>query len=142
MSVEKTCSFSVILNEHCGPNRGEENIIFLHECVGEISNHLRRCHLSRENVTEIDLVLARVGLFDLSASKVKEMTVCPKHRKNLGRYWQSPRTRQYPEHARKFKKNEEGIVINLKTSKGIYTFFGEKAQVGSRQCNIYYFLNK
>jgi len=93
-------------------------------------------------VTEIDLVLARVGLFDLSASKVKEMTVCPKHRKNLGRYWQSPRTRQYPEHARKFKKNEEGIVINLKTSKGIYTFFGEKAQVGSRQCNIYYFLNK
>ena len=54
MSVEKTCSFSLILNENCGPNRGEEKIIFLRECVGEISNHLRRCHLSRENVTEID----------------------------------------------------------------------------------------
>ena len=62
MSVEKMCSFSVILNEHCGPNRGEENIIFLHECVREISNHLCRCHLSRENVTEIDLILARAGL--------------------------------------------------------------------------------
>ena len=85
MSVEKTCSFSVILNEHCRPNRAEENIIFLRECVGEISNHLRRCHLSRENVTEIDLILARAGLFDLGASKVKEMTVCPKHRNNLGR---------------------------------------------------------
>jgi len=104
MSVEKTCSFSVILNEPCGPNRGDESIIFLRECVGEISNHLRRCHLSRENVTEIDLILARAGLFDLSASKVKEMTVCPKHRNNLGRYWQSPRTCQYPEHAGKFKK--------------------------------------
>ena len=77
--MEKTCSFSVILKEHCGPNRGEEKVIFLRECVGEISNHLRRCHLSRENVTEIDIILARAGLFDLSASKVKEMTVCPKH---------------------------------------------------------------
>ena len=118
MSVEKTCSFSLILNEHCGPNRGEEKIIFLRECVGEISNHLRRCHLSRENVTEIDIILARAsaGLFDLSRSKVKEMTVCPKHRNNLSRYWQSPRTCQYPEHAGKFKKIDEGIVINLKTS--------------------------
>ena len=77
MSMEKTSSFSVVLNEHCGPNRGEEKLIFLRECKQEISNHLRRCHLSRENVTEIDLILARAGLFDLSASKVKEMTVCP-----------------------------------------------------------------
>ena len=115
MSVEKTCSFSVILNEHCGPNRGEGKIIFLRECVHQMSNHLRGCHLSRENVTEIDLILARAGVFDLNASKVKQMTVCPKHRNNLGRYWQSPRTCQYPEHARKFKKIGEGIVIKLKT---------------------------
>ena len=111
--MEKTRSFSVILKEHCGPNRGEEKVIFLRECVGEISNHLCRCHLSRENVTKIDIILARAGLFDLSASKVKEMTVCPKHRSNLGRYWQSPRTCQYPEHAGKFKKIEEGIVIKF-----------------------------
>ena len=100
MSVEKTCSFSVILNKPCGPNRGEES-------VGEISNHLRRCHLSRENVTEIDLILARAGLFDLSASKVKEMTVCPKHRNNLGRYWQSPEpvnTQNTPGSLKKLKK--------------------------------------
>ena len=142
MSVEKTCSFSVILNEHCRPNRGEGKRIFLHECVHEMSNHLHRCHLSRENVTEIDLILAQAGLFDLSASKVKQMTVCPKHRNNLGRYWQSPRTCQYPEHTRKFKKIEEGIVINLKTSKAIYTLFGETAPVGSRKYKIYYFLSK
>ena len=138
LATEKTCSFSVILKEHCGPSRGEEKVIFLRECVGEISNQLRRCHLSRENVTEIDIILARAGLFDLSASNVKEMTVCPKHRNNLGRYWQSPRTCQYPEHARKFKKIDEGIVINLKTSKEIYTLFGKTAQVGSRKYKIYY----
>lgn len=137
MSVEKACSFSVIFNEHCGPNRGEEKIIFLRECVGEISNHLRRCHLSRENATEIDIILAWSGLFDLSASKVKEMTVCAKHRNNLGRYWQSPRTCQYPEDAGKFKKIEEGIVINLKTFKEIYTIFGKTAQVGSLKYKIY-----
>ena len=83
--------------------RGEGKIILLRECGHEISNHLRRCHLSRENVTEIDLILARAGLFDLSASTVKQMTVCPKHRNNLGRYWQSPKTCQYPKHAGKFK---------------------------------------
>ena len=142
MSVDKSCSFSVILNEHCGPNRGEEKIVFLHECVHEISNHLRRYHLSRENVTEVDLILARAGLFDLSARKVKEMTVCPKHRNNLGRYWQAPRTCQYPEHAGKYKRIEEGIEINLKTSKEIFTLFGKAAQVGSRKYKTYYFLNE
>ena len=141
MSVEKPCSFSVIFNENCGPNRGEGKIIFLHECVHEMSNHLRRCHSrSRENVTEIDLILAGAGVFDPSASKVKQMTVCPKHRNNLGRYWQSPRTCQYPEHAGKFKKIKEGIVINLKTSN--FTLFGETAQVESRKYEMYYFLSK
>ena len=141
MSKEKNCSFSVILNGQCGPNRGEEEIIFLRECMHEIGNHLRRCHLSRENVTEIDLILVRAGLFDLTASKVKEMTVCPKHRNSLGRYWQAPRTCQYPEHTGKFKKLEEGIVINFKTSKEIYNLFGEVAQVGSRKYHIYASLN-
>ena len=98
------CSFSVILNEHCGPNRGEEKIIFLRECVGEISNHLRRCHLSRENVTEIDIILARAGLFDLSASKVKEMTVCPKHRNNLGSPPEPVNTQNMPGSLKRLKK--------------------------------------
>ena len=71
MSVEKTCSFSVISNEHCGPNRREEKIIFLRECVHEINNHLRRCQLSRECVTDIDLILARARLFDLSAQNTE-----------------------------------------------------------------------
>ena len=75
MSVEKTCSFSVMLNEHCGSNRGNGKIIFLRECGHELSNHPRRCHLSRQNVTKIDLILAQAGLFDLRASKVKQMTL-------------------------------------------------------------------
>lgn len=133
MSTKIGCSFSVILNGQCGPNRGEEDVVFLRECFHDISNHLRSCHLSRENVTEVNLILARAGLFDLGASKVKEMTVCPSHRNNLGRYWQPPLTCQYPEHTGKLKKVESGSVINFKTSKEICTMFGETAQVGSRE---------
>ncbi|KAL9988693.1 hypothetical protein ACROYT_G003167 [Oculina patagonica] len=134
MSKEVNCSFAVILNEQCGPNRGEEDVVSLRECLHDISNHLRNCHLSRENVTEVTLILARAGLFDLGVSKVKDMTVCPKHRNNLGRYWQSPRTCQYPEHSGKLKKVEDGNVINFKTAKEVLTLFGEKIQVGSPIC--------
>ena len=73
---KRKISFSVILNGQCGPNRSEEEITFLRECMHEISYHLRRCHLSRENVTEIDLIVA---------SNLKEMTVSLKHRNSLGR---------------------------------------------------------
>ena len=37
----------------------------------------------------------------------------------------------------KLKKIEEGIVINSKTSKEIYTLFGETAQVGFHKYKIY-----
>ena len=78
MSVEKTCSFSVILTENCRPNTGEEKIIFRRECVYEIGNQLRRCHLSRENLTKIDLILARTGPVDLGANKVTRDDYVPK----------------------------------------------------------------
>ena len=133
MASNNTCSFAIITNGKCGPNRGEENVIFLRECSHDISSHLRGCHLSRENVTEVNLLLAGAGLFDLGISKVKEMTICPTHRNNLGRYWQSPRTCQYPEHVGQVKKVAGGTVINFKTSKETYTLFGETAQVGSRE---------
>ena len=128
MYKEESCSFSVILNEQCGPNRGEKDVIFLSECYHDISNHLRRCHLSRENVAEINLILAWAGLFDFGASKVKDKTVCPKHGNNLGRYWQPPRTCQYPERCGKMKKLDDGNVINLKMAREVFALFGERTQ--------------
>ena len=70
------------------------------------------------------------------------MTVCPTHRNNLGRYWQPPRTCQYPEHTGKLKKVEGGNVISFKTSKEINTLFGETAQVGSREYQVCLFLSR
>ena len=85
MAGDNTCSFAVIIKGNCGQNRGEENVIFLHECSHDISNNPRECHLSGEKLTEVNLILARAGLFDLGMSKVKEMTIYPTHRNNLGR---------------------------------------------------------
>ena len=84
-------------------------------------------------MTEVELTLARAGLFDLGGNKVKEVNICPRHRNNLGRYWQPPRTCQYPEHTGKVKRVDGDKVINLKTSREIYTLHGETAQVGSRE---------
>ena len=133
MSKTEICSFSVVLSTKCGPNRGDHDTVFLRECCSDISSHLRSCHLSREKMTEVELILARAGLFDLGGSKVKEMNICPTHRNNLGRYWQPPRTCQYPEHTGKIKRVDGDKVINLKTSREIYTVYGETAQVGSRE---------
>ena len=79
MSKTEICSFSVVLNTKCGPNRGDHDTMFLRECCSDISNHLRSCHLSREKMTEVEVVLARAWLFDLGDSKVKEMNICTTH---------------------------------------------------------------
>ena len=44
-------------------------------------------HLSRENVCEMDLILARAGLLELADDQIKNRTVCPVHRYTLGKYW-------------------------------------------------------
>jgi len=129
----QVCSFSVVTDTKCGANRGDDAIISLHECCHDMKNHLRQCHLSRENMTETDVILARAGLFDLDYSNAGRMKICPAHRNNLGRYWQPLRTCQYPEHVGKLKKVEGDNVINLKMSKDIFAVFRTTVQVGSRE---------
>ena len=46
--------------------------------------------LSRENVCEMGLTLARAGLLELTDDQIKNMTVCPVHCYTLGKYWQAP----------------------------------------------------
>ena len=59
----------------------------LNSCNADISSHQMNHHLSRENVCEMDLILARVGLLELTDDQIKNMTVCPVHRYTLGKYW-------------------------------------------------------
>lgn len=133
------CFFGILINRKWGPNRRVENVIFLCECTHDISNHVRGCHLSHENITQVNLILMWPELLDLRMSKVKGMTICPTHRNNLGQvqYRHQPWTCQYPEHVRQLKKVAGGTGIIFKTSRAIYTLFGEMVQVGSRESQYF-----
>ena len=82
--------------------------------------------LPRENVCEMDLVLAGAGLLELTDDQIKNMTVCPVHHYTLGKYWQAPKTCQYPKHHRKKMAIARTHVINFKTAREIKNIFGVK----------------
>ena len=67
----------------CGSSRGVTGLFYLLQIDESIDSHLASIHLSREDITEWKLILARAGFFDLEESVVAKMTVCAKHRKFL-----------------------------------------------------------
>ena len=88
---------------------------------------------AKGNVCEKDLILARAGLLELTEEQVKNMTLCPAHRFTLGKYWQAPKTCQYPRHDGKKTAVTGTHVINFKLAREIKNIFGEAAPVGSRK---------
>ena len=126
------CSFSATIGGKCGSSRGYTECIALNDCDGDISSHLANHHLSRENTCERDLILARAGLLELTEEQIKNMMVCPAHRFTLGKYWQAPKTCQYPRHHGKKSAVTGTHVINFKLAREIENLFGEAAPVGSR----------
>ena len=80
------CSLSAVTSGTCGSSRGFTECVSLNSCDGDISSHLQNHHLSRENVCEKDLILARAGLLELTEEQVKNMKVCLAHRFTLGKY--------------------------------------------------------
>ena len=135
--MEGFCSFSAITGGKCGVSRGNTECIALNSCDGDIGLHLANHHLSRENVRERDLILARAGLLELSEEQIKNMTVCPAHRFSLGKYWQAPKTCQYPRHQGKKTVVTGTHVINFKLAREIKNIFGDATLVGSRKCYIH-----
>ena len=85
--MARLCSFSAVTGGTCGSSRGFTDCVARNSWDGDVSSHLQNHHLSRENVREKDLILARAGLLELTEEHVKNMTVCPAHRFTLGKYW-------------------------------------------------------
>ena len=104
----------------------------------DVRNHFKSCHLSRTKVTEQELILARVGRFNLPLDEIKTLTICPKHRHNLGQYWRPLKTCQYPNHeGRKIALHCKNPV-DWQMAQEIQTMFITLVQVGSRE--YYFFL--
>ena len=125
------CSVNGIAKSDCGPSRGCEKSFPLKDCNEDVNAHPVSCYLSKERLTEKDLILARAGLFLLSEMQIETMSVCPKHKHSLGRFWRPPRSCQYPGHTGKSTSVAGRHVIGLNLAREIYTLFGQNAVVGS-----------
>jgi hypothetical protein len=132
------CSFHEILKTECGSSRDIDTHVLLSECNADISAHLVNCHLSRcLDVTESELILARAGIRGLSSIHVASMTICPKHRHLLGRFWRQPKSCQYPNHSGKTTSVAGRHVVNWQMAEEIYLLFGVSTAVGSRKYIIF-----
>ena len=120
----------------CGDFKGVSTLTPLHECRCDVSAHLKRFHLSNENLVECELILFRAGHFGLCEDKVKEMFVCPKHRRSLGNYWNcTKRSCQYPEHKGKREATKGDRVFNVRLARDVFEVFGISVPIGSRDVN-------
>ena len=119
----------------CGDSRGISGFFPLLQCSDSIERHVGSIHLSRENITEGELILARAGLFDLDESVVANMSVCAKHRHIYGKFWRPRTACQYPAHQGRPGKNQKGAnsrySVNLEMCKVIHRMYGGLVQVGS-----------
>lgn len=131
--MAKQCSLNAAAGTDCGSSRGLEDYIKLNSCIDDITTHLAKCHLSKERVSERDLILARAGWNCLSEKQIEGMTVCPKHRHALGKFWRPPTTCQYPEHTGKANAVLGNHVINFKVTEEIRIIYGQIIPVGSRK---------
>jgi len=112
-------------------------VIPLAECVADVRNHLKSCHLSRAKVKKYELILARVGKFNLPLDEIRKLTICPKYLHNLGRYWRPLKTCQYLNYeGRKIALHSKNPV-DWQMAQEIQTMFITLVQVGSRK---YFFL--
>ena len=133
-AVPPNCSLYEILQSPCGSSREEVEHVLLSECNADISAHLASCHLSKcSEVTEAKLIMARAGIQHLSRIQLEGMTICPRHRHLLGRFWRSPRSCQYPGHTGKVTSVTGSHVITFQLADEIRLIFIEIAAVGSRK---------
>ena len=54
------------MEKNFGSSRGLSGLVRLSECNDEVKHHLISCHLSKEVLSENELILARIGLFHLA----------------------------------------------------------------------------
>ena len=78
---------------------------------------MKRLNVAQKCVaSKSELILARAGPFD---GDVSSLTICSKHRDDLGIQWKPTGKCQHPLHGTKTGKSERGRGVNLKISQEI-----------------------
>ena len=89
--TEASCSVKFIVGSACSYDRRDRSKLFevvpLVSCNKDVQGHKSAwCFAGVEN--ESELILARAGIFYMSAKDINALTICPFHRSELGTGWQ------------------------------------------------------
>ena len=117
----------------CGEFMGQDNLERLSNCNQDVSAHLRRYHLSKECLSEYDLILLRAEFLNVTTSQLENMLVCSRHRGNLGVHWRGRTVCQYPEHKGTQERAKCDRAFTLKLVKEVNNIFEVIVPIGSRE---------
>ena len=131
--IMSTCFLKVRDFGGCGEFRGKAELVSLDNCNSDIGNHLSRCHLGREAISEGDLILARLGLFCTPETQKSDMFICAKHRAHLGQYWSIPNACKHPGHKGGKKAAKTNRAFTLAIAQDVWKVFGVEVPVGARK---------
>ena len=124
----------------CGPFGANSTILPLVKCEEDMTSHLislgvssKRGRRSIPTLSESNLILNRAVLFGLGLQRTGEMTICPKHRRELTVDWAGRKssTCSYPSHRgpRKQMKNVRRIYISI--SEEVFARYQISVPIGS-----------
>ena len=74
--MSQDCFLNSKDGKNFGSSRGLSGLVRLSECNDEVKHHLISCHLSKEVLSENELILARTGLFHLAQKDKQKMWIC------------------------------------------------------------------
>ena len=126
------CSFHDRVKSECGPSRGRSAIAKLSDCQRNLNRHLASSHLKRD-LSEHEVILARVGIFQCSDTLLQNMSICPRHRDSLGQFWRGPASCRYPAHGGKRRRVHDTHVVNSQMAQEIIQIYGVVVEIGSRK---------
>ena len=124
----------------CGPFGANSTILPLVKCEEDMTSHLisrgvslKRGRRSIPTLSESNLILNRAGLFGLGLQRTGEMTICPKHRRELTVDWAGRKssTCSYPLHRSPRKQMKNVRRINISISEEVFARYQISVPIGS-----------
>ena len=121
-----------------GDSRGVSGVFKRSSCSDNVRGHLKSMYISGEIISERELILARVGMFNATQDQIAQMELFPYHRHKFRRFWRpSKRSCHYPTHTGASKLLKEKDVTILQISKDVQKLYGVFLPVGARKsCNF------
>ena len=133
MSEFVHCSFASP-DSICSLEGTGKTIIPLLACKSDMTSHLVSLGVSsREDVSEVNLILNRAGLFIVTEEEKLPLTICPRHRKILTTDWAGRKcnTCSYPTHRGPKKGIKKVRRVNATMSAQIYQIHHSTVPIGS-----------